>query len=264
MYDANGTLIKKIFYPYYNTVKYVISPNGAHIIMLGTNYCKEWHDDKWTSLFVWPHVCAFNPSAVCYSMDGQQIAIGSTLGQIQIFCIRNIDEPKLVRQIYTGIYQITSLCYTPDGTELLSGNSVSIIKKWNVRNGGMVRVYHCPWDGGPVFDIMYSPNHQQIAYRYGNFCCVCSPINSKITHLYHVIGISCITFSPNSRSIITGDQDGNIMELNLLESSMFINKINKLGYPIQCICTTYPNYHKINLLKKHIELNLSIPATHHS
>lgn len=70
--------------------------------------------------------------AVAYSCDGEQLAAGTTVGEIRTWDART-QAPLLTWDTHTG--WVRSICYSPDSS-ILASSGGNLVRLWQARNGG--------------------------------------------------------------------------------------------------------------------------------
>jgi WD40 repeat protein len=126
-----------------------------------------------------------------------------------------------------------------------------------IRPTGQMMKFFNKQTGSPCYricDIIYSPSNKQLAYYYychimvlditsGELICCLSVPNKKY--------ITCICYSPNSKYIISGDTDGQIIQFDL-STKCDTFTIIKVSHSIQYIQATHlTNYQALMQLNKH-------------
>jgi WD40 repeat protein len=88
-------------------------------------------------------------SAVAFSPDDKQLAVGNMEAQIHLF---NVTDGKFVRTLPGHTSTVTALAYHPDGAVLISASKDRTIRLWSPAGGQMLKALegHTAWVEGVV------------------------------------------------------------------------------------------------------------------
>jgi WD40 repeat protein len=200
-----------------------ISPDGQILATAGgDNTVKLWHLHARELLCI-PIKHSAPVTAVAFSPDGQTLISGSYDKTIKLL---NLDTKEL--QTLTGhLAAVTSVAFEPDGQTFASGSGDSTVNLWDLYNGEMLGTYIS--HSAAVTSINFSSNGQfLVSGSYDN--------NIKLLDLFsvkrhsftgpsdtlirisakgrtftgHAGTVTCIAFSPDSKTLISGSADSTI------------------------------------------------------
>lgn len=212
--------------------------------------------------------------AICFSDDGEYLAIGFSSGHIEI---RAVSTGDIVRSYSGHSAAITALCFSTDRQTLVSASQDNMLRLWNVdsgeplrnlsgSNGNISSVAINPMgtmvvagaDNGKLFiwdlssgnltkeivaeeeaikSVAFSPNGNFIAVA-GNQSriSIWSAYGHSLenTMLGHIEAIEKISYSPDGRFIVSGGQDGFVIVFEIT-SGEIVYYTPKQSFPITSV-----------------------------
>ena len=155
-------------------------------------------------------------SSVAFSPDGTLLASSSYDSTIKVWDIRTGQIQKTLTGHKRSVY---SVAFSPDGRTLASGGRDEFIRFWDVATGALLRTI--AGHVNRVAGVMYSPDGKKLA-SYGhdkkiNIWAAGTGEFVKTLELDPELDTrrsgwvyATLAFSPDSRTIVTGDRYGNI------------------------------------------------------
>lgn len=133
---------------------------------------------------------------------------------------------------------VTALCYQPDGTHIvyISGKELYF---YDVRTGTIDRTIKIPITGNVVFihKFCFSPNGASVAVSYDNVISILEIHTGLITCTIKDTSkyISTLCYSPDSKTIASGSNDGTIKIWNSTTGELMRTMAHTWTYPISHI-----------------------------
>lgn len=148
----------------------------------------------------WITVAAFSP-------DGSRVAIGNTLGRVEVMRADGSGRPLVLDG---HVQEITTLAFSPDGSRLVTGSSDGTARVWAVDSGDSVATL--PGDGAEVRAVRFSPDGRRVV------------VASKEVRLWNADGsgapwifaghvphiVRSAAFSPDGRYVASAAEDSTV------------------------------------------------------
>ncbi|MGL4502691.1 MAG: DUF4429 domain-containing protein, partial [Planktothrix sp.] len=149
--------------------------------------------------------------SVHFSRDSEKVVSGGCDSFVKIWEIKQ----GRVLNLSSHINYVLSVKVSPDGQVIASGGFDNTIKLWNLTNGELIRTLsgHSGWLYG-VPSVAFSPNGVLLATAGGSDKTVklWDWLNGELlcTLSGHVEGIFAVSFTPDSKTLISGSMDQTI------------------------------------------------------
>jgi len=159
--------------------------------------------------------------AVAWSPDSKLIASGSADGTAQVW----VASTGKTLTTYKGhIFsdgtrnKVNAVKWSPDGKRIASGSNDKTVQIWDVQSGQTLRVYreHPSF----VLAIAWSPDGKRIASSGGGKVSIWNP-DTGISSLTFAAKAWSVAWSPSSKFIVIGTDDGTVQELDTRGSPVF-------------------------------------------
>jgi WD40 repeat protein len=147
---------------------------------------------------------------VAFSPDGKTLASGNEDSTIQLW---DLGTGKLIRTLNHGA-AVRAIDFSKDGKTLFSESYTQTVKSWNLQTGELISTPIA--DSGIVFvnAVAFHPNDQIVASALGGEN---APLNLLDLKTGNAIGqltesgtVSSLAFSPNGKTLVSGNFNGTI------------------------------------------------------
>ncbi len=190
------------------------TPDGKFMLSASCDgSVRLWDTARWVPCPVLPP--DMTGMAVAVSPDGKLLALGGKDSVIQLW---DLDPISLVGELKGHENSISCLAFSPDGNLLASGAQFDAAIVWDVRQ--QTQLYSLPWGSDRIRAVAFSPDGNTLAASeyFGNWPHL--GLTGEVTlwdvptgrHRAslrgHDGGALAIAFSPDGKTLVTGDNKG--------------------------------------------------------
>jgi WD40 repeat protein len=161
LWDSGGKALRELSGPKDWLLAVAFSPDGKRVGAGGQDgRLWVWDADSGKKVFDVPVAAAAPPgappapanvvSAVAFSPDGKQVAVGGSDAKVYLL---SSGDGKLVRQLPGHTGAVTALAFHPGGSPLASASADGSVRLWDPASGGALKALagHTAWVQGAVF-----------------------------------------------------------------------------------------------------------------
>ena len=173
-------------------------------------------------------------NSVAFSPDGRLIASGSEDATVKLWAAAT---GKAFRSLTGHMYEVYSVAFSPDGRTIASGSEDRTIKLWDVETGKELRslIVSSLKENGRVRSVAFSPDGKLLASGDGDNAIKVWDVatGKQLRSLESIgvrasnniargrslgpraVGVNSIAFSPDGKSIVSGNGDNTIVLWNV-------------------------------------------------
>ena len=212
------------------------SPDGKNIAALSGSEVKVWSlDGKMEP------VTTTGSRFAEFSPDGSQLACGDGNG-LKIWNWASPAGDSIIFAGHTG--PINHAAFSPDGTLIASASSDNTVRLWLLVNGPAgAASLNFPDE---VVQVAFSPDSHLMATLSGDSIRVWAA--DGLQQLFSAEGKDFIRFSPDGKNLITGNEEGGLLILNLRTGKGIQNK--PTGQLLSAFFHPNPKYQQLILISK--------------
>lgn len=154
-------------------------------------------------------------TGVAFSPDGSTLASASLDGSVRLW---HVADGAALRTLLGHSRRATSVAFSPTGTWLVSGGDELVV--WNPNTGQEVTKLFGNTDRR-INGLCFSPDGKRLAVASNsNLVCLLDTRDWRVLQsLDHVDEVWSVDFSPDGRTLATGDKVGNISHWSLAEEN---------------------------------------------
>jgi WD40 repeat protein len=146
----------------------------------------------------WVHEVFFSP-------DGKFLISGSKDGTVKVW---QVWDGSLVRTLSGHSKPVVTVALSLDGQFIASRSEDSTVRVWRMANGKLVKVLQGHMKGKAVNVVRFSPDGKWLAFGDITFTMYRFPEGRKEGIAAHRWGIAALSFTPDSRFLISASADG--------------------------------------------------------
>jgi RNA polymerase sigma factor (sigma-70 family) len=149
-------------------------------------------------------------ACLAFAPDGKTLASGGNYleGSDRVVWLWHAPSGKVVRRFVGHEHSVTAVAFSPDGKTLASGSRDETVRLWDVASGR--QRLQLPGDRQLAWFVAFAPDGKTFA-SVGGTIVLWDPNTGKERHRLHEDPsgqIQCIAFSPDSKWLASGAQDG--------------------------------------------------------
>jgi WD40 repeat protein len=157
----------------------------------------------------WVHEVVFSP-------DGKFLISGSKDGTVKVW---QVWDGSLVRTLSGHSKPVVTVALSPDGQFIASGSEDSTVKIWRMADGKLVKVLQGHMKGMAVNVVRFSPDGKWLAFGDIAITIYRFPEGRKERIAAHRWGITALSFTPDSRFLISASADGTVKVWRVLDGT---------------------------------------------
>jgi WD40 repeat protein len=157
----------------------------------------------------WVHEVFFSP-------DGKFLISGSKDGTVKVW---QVSDGSLVRTLSGHSKPVVTVALSPDGQFIASGSEDSTVKIWRMADGKLVKVLQGHMKGMAVNVVRFSPDGKWLAFGDIAITIYRFPEGRKERIAAHRWGITALSFTPDSRFLISASADGTVKVWQVLDGT---------------------------------------------
>jgi len=157
----------------------------------------------------WVHEVVFSP-------DGKFLISGSKDGTVKVW---QVWDGSLVRTLSGHSKPVVTVALSPDGQFIASGSEDSTVKIWRMADGKLVKVLQGHMKGMAVNVVRFSPDGKWLAFGDIAITICRFPEGRKERIAAHRWGITALSFTPDSRFLISASADGTVKVWRVLDGT---------------------------------------------
>jgi WD40 repeat protein len=146
----------------------------------------------------WVHEVVFSP-------NGKFLISGSKDGTVKVW---QVWDGSLVRTLSGHSKPVVTVALSPDGQFIASGSEDSTVRVWRMADGKLVKVLQGHMKGKAVNVVRFSPDGKWLAFGDITITMYRFPEGRKEGIAAHRWGIAALSFTPDSRFLISASADG--------------------------------------------------------
>jgi WD40 repeat protein len=155
----------------------------------------------------WVHEVVFSP-------DGKFLISGSKDGTVKVW---QVWDGSLVRTLSGHSKPVVTVALSPDGQFIASGSEDSTVRVWRMADGKLVKVLQGHMKGKAVNVVRFSPDGKWLAFGDITITMYRFPEGRKEGIAAHCWGIAALSFTPDSRFLISASADGTVKVWRVLD-----------------------------------------------
>jgi WD40 repeat protein len=157
----------------------------------------------------WVHEVFFSP-------DGKFLISGSKDGTVKVW---QVSDGSLVRTLSGHSKPVVTVALSPDGRFIASGSEDSTVRIWRMADGKLVKVLQGRVKGMAVNVVRFSPDGKWLAFGDIAITLYRFPEGRKERIAAHRWGITALSFTPDSRFLISASADGTVKVWQVLDGT---------------------------------------------
>jgi len=176
-------------------------------------------------------------TSISFNPNGKLLAVGLESGVIVLW---DINYKERIRTINGHEGKIYSLRFNKDGSVLASGSEDKTVKLWDMKSGNELKTFRDAT--GPVYSLAFSPDEKNLAScSAGGSVRIWEISSGNIIQTFHTshaspvtrdaspIAVHSISYSPDSKTIASGSEDGSVRLWDVISGTERISLVGQKG-----------------------------------